>query len=241
MRFNDTNFFNKLRAGLLGPNLDTDEVEGCQGILIAAEIAKMPISWAAYVLATAYHETQGRMCGKSESLNYSAARLRAVFGSHRITAAQAKKYGRCKAHGADFEGIANAIYGGAWGAKNLGNICAGDGFKYIGRGAEHVTGRANYQKVDDELGLGGELMDRPAMLLEPVLAGKVIVSGMARGRYRSGRDLARYIPRQGATMADWTAARSIINPDQNGKFIARYAWQFEAALRASGWGEQKGF
>lgn len=238
MAFNDTNFFNKLRSGLLGPTLDNDEIAGCQGILSAADAQKLPISWTAYILATAYHETQGRMCGKSESLNYSAKRLRAVFGAHRITAAQAARYGRSSAHGADFEGIANTIYGGKWGEINLGNVLPGDGFKYIGRGAEHVTGRANYQKVDDELGLGGELMARPDMLLDPVLAGKVIVSGMIRGRYRSGRNLARYLPRQGASMADWTAGRAIINPDANGKLIARYAWQFERALEASGWPHQ---
>lgn len=237
MQFNDKNFFHKLRAGLLGPTLDDDEVAGCQGILSAALAAKLPISWAAYVLATAYHETQGRMCGKIESLNYSASRLQAVFGSHRITAAQARLYGRSAAQGANYEGIANTIYGGAWGEKNLGNILPGDGFKYIGRGAEHVTGRANYQKVDDELGLGGELMARPDMLLEPGLAGKVIVSGMTGGRYRSGRNLAKYLPRSGASQDQFAAARSIINPDNNGKLVARYAWQFEAALRASAWGE----
>jgi predicted chitinase len=48
-------FFNAVR-GVLWPKLTADQVSGCETIM-AACAGKMPLSWAAYALATAYHET----------------------------------------------------------------------------------------------------------------------------------------------------------------------------------------
>ena len=53
------NFFTALRTGLLGPTLSTDEVSGCEAILKACE--GWPLSWTAYALATAYHETNATL------------------------------------------------------------------------------------------------------------------------------------------------------------------------------------
>lgn len=226
-------FFKSVRAGILGPTLDTDEVAGCEGILDAA--AGLPISWVAYILGTAYHETQGHMCGKDEDLDYSPQRLLEVYGRHRISSAQAHAYGRVKGvRAADQPAIANTIYGGAWGKENLGNIQPNDGWYFRGRGGEHVTGRANYKKVDDELKLGGALMKNPDMLDDPVFAGRVIVSGMTKGRYRN-RKLADFLPKGVATIEQFTPARAIINPDGNGKLVARHAWNFQNGLQAGRW------
>jgi putative chitinase len=52
-------FFNHLRAGLLGPTLSGEEVDGCNKILAAMEGS--PLAWTAYALATAYHETASTM------------------------------------------------------------------------------------------------------------------------------------------------------------------------------------
>lgn len=52
-------FFDKLRAGIMGPKLDDDEVSGTTAILEA--MAGMPVSWVAYALATSYHETAHTM------------------------------------------------------------------------------------------------------------------------------------------------------------------------------------
>lgn len=52
-------FFDSVRAGILGPTLDTSEVSGCDAILEA--MSGLPIAWTAYALATAYHETAGTM------------------------------------------------------------------------------------------------------------------------------------------------------------------------------------
>ena len=52
-------FFDALRAGLLGPVLTAEEVNGCNAILEAMEGA--PLAWTAYALATTYHETASTM------------------------------------------------------------------------------------------------------------------------------------------------------------------------------------
>lgn len=52
-------FFDAMRAGLLGPTLSDNEVNGCNAILAAMDGA--PLAWTAYALATAYHETASTM------------------------------------------------------------------------------------------------------------------------------------------------------------------------------------
>lgn len=98
----------------------------------------------AHFLAQTGHES-GDFKVVEENLNYKTTALTAMFGS-RITADQANKVGRNDATGqkADQSAIANIIYGGAWGAKNLGNTEEGDGSKFKGRGVIQLTGRSNY-------------------------------------------------------------------------------------------------
>ena len=55
-------FFNELRKQpLLGPRLSQEEVDGTLAICEACGNAGWPVSWVAYALATAYHETAGTM------------------------------------------------------------------------------------------------------------------------------------------------------------------------------------
>lgn len=59
---NEAAFFDYLRANApLGPDLSQNEVTGCLAICTACAEARWPISWTAYALATAYHETAGTM------------------------------------------------------------------------------------------------------------------------------------------------------------------------------------
>lgn len=80
-----------------------------------------------------------------ESLNYSVAGLRATFGPHRISDADCERYGRKPGQPADQEAIANIVYGGDWGRKNLGNTEPGDGWRNRGSGLIQQTGRANIE------------------------------------------------------------------------------------------------
>lgn len=59
----------------LGPRLNQLEVDGCRRILAACADERLPASWAAYVLATAYHETDGQLrpiaeIGKGKGRSY---------------------------------------------------------------------------------------------------------------------------------------------------------------------------
>jgi putative chitinase len=228
-------FFDACRAGILAPRIEPNEVEGCNALLTA--FAAKPLSWCAYALGTAFHETGGNMSPNVENLNYSVNGLLRTFGRHRISETDALKYGRADGRPADQRAIGNLIYGQEWGRKHLGNMQPEDGFTYRGRGMDHVTGRRNYTLVDDEMGLDGKLVANPDLLLDPQLAARCIASGMERGRYR-GHKLADFLPSGNrlASLDQFAAARAIINPDTNGRLIGRHALQFQTALLGAGWG-----
>lgn len=50
------------------------------------------------------------------------------------------------------------------GRKDLGNTERGDGIRFKGRGLIQITGRANYQKLDDAWKLNGSLISNPHLL-----------------------------------------------------------------------------
>ena len=113
------------------------------------------------------HES-GKLATLEESLNYSVDALLKLFGRHRISEADARRFGRSLEHKADQQGIANALYGGEWGRKNLGNTVHGDGWRFRGRGLKQLTGRANYEKCG--AAIGEDLLNYPDRLLLPVNA-----------------------------------------------------------------------
>jgi len=78
-----------------------------------------------------------------ENMNYSVNGLINGFGRHRITVEQARAFGRVDGkRAADKVAIANTLYGGKWGLKNLGNTLPNDGWLLRGSGAIQNTGRA---------------------------------------------------------------------------------------------------
>lgn len=104
----------------------------------------------------------GGLAAISESLNYTTAALRKTFGKHRISDKDCAALGRKQGRSADQESIANIVYGGAWGKKNLGNTEDGDGWLYRGGGMLQTTGRANYRKMGFEA--------NPEKLRQPAIA-----------------------------------------------------------------------
>ena len=122
----------------------------------------------AHALAQQSVETAG-FSKLVESLNYSVQGLRATFSKARISDADCQRLGRKPgapplSPQAQAE-IANIVYGGAWGEKNLGNNQPGDGWKYRGRGAKQTTGRSNYNNVKQVTGI--DVIANPDLLADP--------------------------------------------------------------------------
>jgi putative chitinase len=105
-----------------------------------------------------------------ENLNYKSDALMKLFSRSRISEDDCKKYGRRDdiKQRADQDGIANIIYGGDFGRKNLGNTVFGDGAKYKGRGLIQLTGKANYTQAGDSLGV--DLLNSPELVAQPKYA-----------------------------------------------------------------------
>lgn len=101
----------------------------------------------------------------TESLNYSTEALLAKFSRSRISAADAQKYGRNSAHPANQEAIANILYGGTFGAKQLGNTQPGDGWRFRGYGPKQITGRDNQTRF--AMAMGMRVEDVPAYIRTP--------------------------------------------------------------------------
>jgi putative chitinase len=103
-------------------------------------------------------------CGQGlemvESMNYSAARLRVVFPTH-FTPSMAARW----AHNERM--IADIAYGG-----RMGNAPppSDDGWNYRGHGLSQVTGRDGFaalQKKLDEMNAGFNVLENPALIIDP--------------------------------------------------------------------------
>lgn len=220
-------FFDYVRSRPpLGPELVPAEVAGCKRILTACADERLPASWAAYVLATIWHETGGKLEPVVENLYYTTPeRIRAVWPSRFPTIESARPFiGSPKA-------LANKVYGGR---TDLGNTQPNDGWDFRGRGLPQVTGRANYRRVDDKLGLEGTLVANPDKMLEWGVCLPATIIGMREGWF-TGKSLNDRIGPPPAPERQFVKARAIINPDENGPLVASYATTFQDGLIAAGW------
>jgi putative chitinase len=108
---------------------------------------------AAHFFAQTAHES-GNFKAFSENLNYGAKGLRGIFGKYFPTDAMARSYERQP------KKIANRVY-----ANRMGNgdEASGDGWKFRGRGALQLTGKANYQAFANYIGRQ-DVMDNPDLV-----------------------------------------------------------------------------
>lgn len=106
----------------------------------------------AHLLAQVLHETGGLTILR-ENMNYRAQALIDLFDRDRISEAQALQFGRTDDHPADERAIANAIYGGQWGRRNLGNTEPTDGWDFRGCYLLQHTGRDFFSRMATKFGI----------------------------------------------------------------------------------------
>lgn len=143
----------------------------------------------AMFLANLGHESL-RLARTTESLDYRATALISKFGRHRISIDDANKYGRIEGkQKANQEAIANCLYGGEWGKAKLGNTQPGDGWKFIGHGLIHNTGRANARAARERLRAKYPLLNVPDFEAHPELMAEAQWAALTACDYVSMRSL----------------------------------------------------
>lgn len=108
-------------------------------------------------------------------------RIREVFG-HRLDGYTDAQLDVLKADPPKFF---EAVYGGQWGAQNLGNTQPGDGYKFRGRFGLQETGRGNYT-IDAKTIGHPEIVDDPDAALNNPALGMAMCVAYIRRRYRGG-------------------------------------------------------
>ena len=111
----------------------------------------------AHFLAQAMHEC-GEFTVNKENLNYSAQGLLRVFPKY-FTSEQANYYARKP------EMIANRVYSNRMGN---GNEASGDGWRYRGRGIFQLTGKDNYNRYGNAIGV--DLVNDPDLACDPTIS-----------------------------------------------------------------------
>jgi len=117
------------------------------------------------------------------------------------------------------------------GRKDLGNTQPGDGKRFMGRGFVMITGRRNYEDWSRRLGV--DLVSNPKLAEKPDIAAQILVKGMKLGTF-TGKKLSDYVDLK---RSDFKGARKIVNGTDKASLIAGYAKQYDALLKAEGYGE----
>lgn len=135
----------------VGANPDGDF--GPNTLKKAAEFYKLTPERAAHFFAQISHET-AEFKLFIENLNYSADGLKKIFPKYFPTSILANAYAR------NPQKIANRAY-----ASRMGNgdEASGDGYKFRGRGAIQLTGKANYQNFANHI-KNQEIMTNPDLV-----------------------------------------------------------------------------
>jgi putative chitinase len=171
---------------------------------------------AAAFLAQAAHES-GELRWLVERLSYTAPRLMAVWPRRFPTLAMAQEYAKAP------ERLANFVY-----ASRLGNgdVASGDGWRYRGRGIFQITGRGNYRRIGEALGL--PLEDEPERVEQPEIAALTAAQfWQARGLNELADD--RSDDNDGA---DFIAICVLVNGGREGLAARHKYWDAARALFA---------
>lgn len=125
----------------------------------------------AQIMAQAHHETGGFRTTE-ENFNYSGRRLFELYGAgntygNRVRFQSVDEANALVARGQS--AVGDVIYGG-----RMGNTDEGDGFKYRGRGAFQLTGRDNYRRYGEMIGV--DLEANPELVNDPEIGAKVALA-----------------------------------------------------------------
>lgn len=203
MTFSPSAFFEALRAGKL-LGPTLDQGEVDGCNALLMACAGLPLAWAAYAFATTFHET-----------DFTMQPVRERGGPRYFT----KMY--------DVTGDRPKL------ARANGNVNAGDGARYFGRGYVQLTWRNNYRRAGQRLSL--DMEGNPDLALKADVAAKILREGMTGGWF-TGKGFGSFLPGAGpANRAEFIQARQIINGTDKADKIAEYALDFQRALRAGGW------
>lgn len=102
--------------------------------------------------------------------NTSDSRIVEVFGPRGT---------KCKSSKCDNEKFFECVYGKDSGVR-LGNTEPGDGWKYVGRGLNGITGRGNYRKYGQLIGV--DLENNPELLEDPKVSVKAAIAFLLKGK-----------------------------------------------------------
>lgn len=165
----------------------------------------LSITEAAYVLATAKHETAHTMMPIEE------------YG-HRVN----YDYGKWRTNNK------GQRYCYTSGKRDKAYLESQHPHLYYGRGYVQITWLDNYERLGKVI--GRDIVTNPhVMITDREASADVMIVGMVKGLF-TGKSLKSYIS---DTHADYNGARAIINPKDYKTYapIASTAYQFEAALR----------
>jgi putative chitinase len=213
---NRREFFAAIRHPLFSGRLNQAQVDGMEAIL--DEARSLPLAYVAYCLATAHGETGGRFVPIQENMNYSARRIPQVFSARRLKGHTPEELA------GNPRLLANTVYGGM-----LGNDAPGDGWTYRGHGLVQVTGKDNFRRFGDLIGV--DLVRYPERALELPIAAKALIVGVVDGLY-TGKKASDYLD---SSPPDYVNARRIINGTFAAAKYAMYAREYDAALKRAGW------
>ena len=156
-------FFDTIRKPLYRGSLKQSQVDGLDLIVKDCRTAGLSLKQAAYVLATAHHETGGRMQSVREGFastdKGAIAAVTKLFNKGRIS-------------------------------TNYALPDPKTGKSYFGRGFVQLTWAANYKRLGERLNL--PLYENPDLTLEPETSVRILVDGMKEGLF-TGQKLDDYI------------------------------------------------
>jgi hypothetical protein len=202
-------FYDSVRNGPFPGKLTQEQVDGMNVILDEWDKRGLTeLSWLAYMLATAFHETARTMQPVIEtrraseptnpSVDTAIARLDNAWNSGKLPWVKQPYWRKDE-----------------------------NGQSWLGRGFVQLTHKSNYARAEQELKI--PCTQQPELMLQAGPAAQVMFGGMMGGWF-TGKKLSDYL---GGGKVDFLNARRIINGLDRASDIASYADQFFGAVKAA--------